>query len=82
MNIASEFLGENSVFAKRLTELMKNNGITQQKLAAAIGTTRQAVAQYMDGIVLPNIDKLYKIAIAFNVSADYLLGISNSQTPT
>lgn len=80
MNTASEFMGKESIFAQRLTKLMENGGVTQQKLAAAIGTTRQAVAQYADGLVLPNIEKLYKMAKFFNVSADYLLGISDIQT--
>lgn len=73
---ASNLIGYDGCFATRLRELMKKSKVTQQDLAAAVGTTRQAISQYADGSVQPNIEKLYKIAEYFKVSADYLLGIS------
>lgn len=74
---ASKLIGYDGVFATRLRDLMKNAKATQQDVAAAVGTTRQAISQYADGSVQPNIEKLYKIANYFNVSADYLLGIAD-----
>lgn len=74
---ASKVIGYNGAFATRLRELMKRKKATQQDVAAAVGTTRQAISQYADGSVQPNIEKLYKIAEYFNVSADYLLGMSD-----
>lgn len=71
------FLGYNSVFAVRLSELMKEYKKTQQDIAELVGTSRQAVAQYTDGSTQPTIERLYKIANYFQVSADYLLGISD-----
>ncbi len=73
---ASNLIGYEGCFATRLRELMKKAKVTQQDLAASVGTTRQAISQYADGSVQPNIEKLYKIAEYFKVSADYLLGIS------
>ncbi|MHB1151869.1 MAG: helix-turn-helix domain-containing protein [Eubacteriales bacterium] len=79
MNNESGFKGYNSIFALRLKGLMEKT--TQAQLAEQIGTTRQAVSQYMDGSVQPNIEKLYKISNYFKVSADYLLGSAQCPTP-
>ncbi|WP_050740673.1 helix-turn-helix domain-containing protein [Acetobacterium bakii] len=70
------FAGYDSVFATRLRELMSENGTTQKDLAGVTGITRQAISQYMDGSIQPNIEKLYKICNFFKVSAEYLLGLS------
>lgn len=64
----------NSPFATRLRLLMDSQGVNQQKLADAIGVTRQAVSAYSLGISLPDIEKFEKIASYFNVSTEYLLG--------
>ncbi len=61
-------------FSARLGVLMKGAKATQQDLAAAVGTTRQAVSQYIKGLAQPSIEKLYKIAEFFCVSADWLIG--------
>lgn len=77
---ASKLIGYDGIFATRLRALMKSAKATQQDVAAAVGTTRQAISQYADGSVQPNIEKLYKIAEYFNVSADYLLGFADVTT--
>lgn len=77
---ASKIIGYDGIFATRLRDLMKNAKATQQDVAAAVGTTRQAISQYADGSVQPNIEKLYKIADYFKVSSDYLLGLSDVKT--
>jgi len=64
----------NTPFATRLRELMDERKVTQQKLAEETELTRQAISQYADGSVLPNIDRLLKIANYFDVSCDYMLG--------
>lgn len=71
------FTGYYSVFAERLRGLMSESGTTQKELAGVIGITRQAISQYMDGSIQPNIEKLFKIAVFFKVSADYLLRMSD-----
>lgn len=74
------FTGYESNFAIRLRNLMNEFGTTQKNLADYTGITRQAIAQYMEGSVQPNVERLYKIAKYFNVSADYLLGITDQRT--
>jgi len=81
MENANIFTGYDSIFATKLRELMKKNKTTQKELSEAIGTTRQAISQYADGSVQPNVEKLYKITLFFGVSADYLLGLSEVESP-
>lgn len=70
----------NSPFAKRLRDLLKEKNITQNQLSKIIGKTRQAVNNYTLGNTAPDSDTLIKLSEYFNVSADYLLGISDVKT--
>ena len=70
-----------SPFAKAIRELMENNGTTQDELAEKVGKTRQTVSQYANGISEPGYDTLVKIAKHFEVSTDFLLGITDTKTP-
>ena len=63
-------------FASRLRELMEERGVTQGDIAAVTGRSRQTVSQYVNGISEPGYDNLVNIAVALNVSTDYLLGLS------
>ena len=71
----NSFSGQDSIFARRLRGLMEENRTTQKELAEVVGTTRQAISQYMDGSVQPNIEKLCKIASYYGCVSDYLLGM-------
>lgn len=77
---ASKLKGYNNVFATRLRDLMAKRQITQETLAEQVGCSRQAISQYTDGSTVPNFDKLLGIAKFFNISADYLLGLTNVET--
>jgi len=67
----------NSVFAKRLRELIETSGVSQAELANVVGVTRQAINSYTLGNTVPNSDVLTDIAKYFDVSADYLLGLTD-----
>ena len=60
---------------------MQEHKTTQRKLADAIEMRPQTVSLYATGQSNPDIDGLKKIAEFFDVSADYLLGISDVRTP-
>ena len=70
----------NSSFAEKLAEIMKEQGTTQKELADNIGVTRQAISQYTKGITQPTADIIVAIAKFFNVSTDYLLGVSDAKS--
>ncbi len=70
----------NEILPSRIRALIADSGATQNQIAKEIGVTRQSISQYCDGSTVPNADKLLKLAQYFNVSADYLLGITNAKT--
>ena len=61
-------------FAERLKLLRKENGVTQKQLAESIGVTERAVRSYESGKMKPAFDAINSLADTFDVSADYLLG--------
>jgi len=67
----------NEIFNERLKGLRLELNLTQTQLAAPLGTTKGAIANYENGNRLPNFEMLIAIADYFNVSVDYLLGRSD-----
>ena len=67
----------NSIFQQRLKELRTEKGISQKDLGKAIGATYSAVSYWEKGINEPKITYIIALAEFFEVSTDYLLGISN-----
>lgn len=63
-------------FGERLLALREERKETQQQLADAIGITRQSLSRYETNERTPNIDLIYSVSKHYNVSADYLLGLS------
>lgn len=65
-------------FSYRLTVLLDEHNMSQTQLAKKVGTTNVTICRYINGERIPRIDVVSKIASVFNVSLDYLLGISES----
>lgn len=78
----SNFKGRDGIFAKRLRELIKTKGIKHGDIAdkKVLNVSRQAVGQYCNGTALPPADKIVILARYFDVSADYLLGLTDAKT--
>lgn len=66
-------------FPTRLRTLMEETGTSQYTLADAVSVTRQAVAQWKDGKTIPDMYNFKKLADFFEVSYDYLFGVSDSK---
>ena len=66
-------------FNTRLKELRLANGETQKDLANAIEVGRTTVSEYESGKIVPKQEGLLRIANHFNVSVDYLTGVSNER---
>ena len=69
-----------TTLAARLRSLLEETETTQHALADYCGVERQTIAKWKDGITRPDADALCKLSQFFNVSADYLIGISNNRT--
>lgn len=63
-----------------IRKLRKDFNISQVELASKLGVTKQCVSNWENDNILPSIEMLVKIAKYFNVSTDYLLGISSENT--
>ena len=59
-----------------IKQLRENRGLIQEILAAELGITQQMLSKYERDILCIKVDVLMKIAEYFNVTTDYLLGIS------
>lgn len=62
-----------------LKDLRNRNNKNQEELADYLGVKRQTYGAYERNVSLPDLDALKKIAKYFEVSTDYLLGLSNYQ---
>lgn len=72
----------NRLFRQRLSEAMKRAGVNQTALAAQTGIDRSTLSQLMSKNMdrLPRADTVAAIAIALQVSLDWLLGLSQDDT--
>lgn len=66
-------------FGERLKELRQNAGLTQKQLADKIWVTKATISYYEQSERNPSPEILVKLATAFHVSTDYLLGINDKQ---
>jgi transcriptional regulator with XRE-family HTH domain len=61
-------------FGKRLVELRKKRGWTQEEVAKKLNVSAQAVSKWEKDVSLPDIALITKLAEVFETSTDYLLG--------
>lgn len=59
----------------KLKELRKKTNFTQQDIADRLGVSRNSVNRFENEGLTPSTDNLIKLAIIYNISLDYLLGL-------
>lgn len=64
-------------FSIRLKEVMRQNEVSQTALAKILNVQPATISRYTLGIRIPTVVVVVQIADYFNVSVDYLLGISD-----
>ena len=64
------------MLSKRIYELRMSFNWTQVQLAQKLGVTKQTVSNWENDNIQPSIDMLVKISKIFNMSTDYLLGLT------
>lgn len=67
----------NMKFTNRFNEVLKQSGKTQVEIAKALNVTKQCVNDYKTGKSVPSLETLYFLCKYLDVSADYLLGLSD-----
>ncbi len=65
------------IFAQRLRELRIQAGYSQQETANKLNIKQQSYSRYELGTGEPSLSVLRDIALVFNVSVDFLLGLSD-----
>lgn len=65
----------------RIASLRTAHGLSFQQLGRICKVTRQSISKWESGESQPSPSAIYTLAKLFNVSADYLLGLSNSPQP-
>lgn len=67
-------------FGLCLKKLRQSKNLTQLQLAKRLNISKSMISAYENDIRLPSYDVLIKISRIFNVSTDFLLGISPNRT--
>lgn len=60
---------------QKIKNLRIENNLSQQEFADKLGIAQNTVAQYESGLANPSLKILVKIAVLYNTSTDYLLGV-------
>lgn len=71
----------NEIIGNNIMTLRKENGLTQEQLANALGISYQAVSKWETGNACPDISTLPLLADLFSVSVDQLIGRVPLTTP-
>ena len=69
----------NIEIANRLVQLRKENGLSQEALAAKLGISRQAISKWERAEASPDTDNLMALAELYGMSLDALLNTANDQ---
>lgn len=64
-----------------LIECRTEKGITQQELSKQIGVPTPTIASWEQGVSLPNLQTLYRLAKYYQKTMDYMYGETKSPLP-
>ena len=67
------------VIGKRIQKLRGKQNMLQSELAEKLNVGRTTISNYENGYSSPDLQMVIKMAKLFNVSTDYLLGVSEKQ---
>jgi transcriptional regulator with XRE-family HTH domain len=68
------------MFGQRLKALRLEKGMTQQQLADVLEIEKSNISRFESGKQSPSSENKVKMAKLFNVSVDYMLGLSEHKT--
>jgi len=66
-------------FGSRIQQLRINHNMSQEDLGKRINRSKSVVCGYENNVRIPPLDVLVNIAVIFNVSLDYLVGIDKNE---
>lgn len=62
---------------KRLKDLREDHDLSQKEIAELLGTNQQQISRWETGTQMMGVDKYVILARYYNVSVDYLLGLTD-----
>ena len=66
---------EENIIKKRLSEEIKNSGLTTITIAKKIGVSPEMITQYCTTKKLPKLDTFAKLCKELDLDANYILGL-------
>ena len=69
------------MFLKRLYDLRVDNDLSQKQVAEYLTCNRQVYARYERGLREIPVSMIINLAQLYNVSTDYILGITDNPAP-
>lgn len=67
--------------SNRIRDIREDRDLTQAQIASIIGTTQQQYSKIETGRADISGEKLKRLAKFYNLSADYILGLTKEPTP-
>ena len=68
-------------YTRRIRDIREDNDLTQQQLAEILGTSQTMYARYERGANELPIRHLIRLAEYYQLSTDYLLGLTDEKKP-
>ncbi|VBB06477.1 Hypothetical protein LUCI_1709 [Lucifera butyrica] len=65
------------IFCERLRALRSSQNLTLEQLAEELGLVKQTINNWEKGVRAPSLEASIALAEYFNVSLDYLVGLSD-----
>lgn len=65
------------IFSERLKMLRAENNLSQNALAQKLDLSNASISYWETGKQVPSAEVIYKMSLFFDISADFLLGITN-----
>lgn len=69
------------IFSARLKELIQQRNMTYAQLAGILGVSTAQVSDMANGKAGTSLERLYLLCQTFEISADYLLGLTDEPRP-
>ena len=66
-------------FGLRLRQLRERHKLSQEELGRKINRSKSVISSYENNLKVPSVDILTSLAVLYNVSLDYLVGIDKNQ---
>lgn len=69
-----------AMIAEKIKLLRESKNMTQTDIAKKLGITRSSVNAWEMGISIPSTQYIVELALLFNISSDYILGIPKNSS--